>query len=362
MGCSSSKASEPSQQAGGQAGGQEKATEVAPAEPVGPPCEPARLPSNASNAEIDAAVATIEKGKVIGQEKFQEAIMKLLIISIEGYPRALRSTMARRNEMLRKHNGNQDTCADDVKDQASNLTEEGKTWLIGMVPVLGLPGSVIYPAWRALRRCCLLAGIYGHDLNTDETRAKILSVFAGLRGAVVGEYVLEQVLQAVWVQFAGPASKFMPVGTLASKLVNVEGHVMALVGHETFTDGRRVVPPEEYALELDPEPTSSDYLALAKDSSVYGLWMVRGFGETAVEVAKNRERREATASWAVSSATAAGQATVSTAMVLGKGAVAAVTAPDAKDKAISAAGAAKDAAVGAASAAKDKLKGEPKKP
>jgi hypothetical protein len=59
----------------------------------------------------------------------------------------------------------------------------------------------------------LWAALYGHDLSSNETRAKILAVFAGLNGTLVSEYALEK---QVWVCMARPP-----------KVVNVDGGFMA---------------------------------------------------------------------------------------------------------------------------------------
>merc|ERR1712216_323083 len=112
---------------------------------------------------------------------------------------------------------------------------------------------------------------------------------------------------------------------------------MGIIGHETFTDGRRSVPPEEYEQELDPEPTRDDYLALAKDTTAYGLMRGRGLGERAIDIAKDKDRREAAASAAYTAGASAAVSAAGTAMVMSKGAVAAATAPGAADKAVGAA-------------------------
>jgi len=295
-----------------------------------------------TDRDIEAAVQKVENAKQISKEAFTKGLRRLLNLSIEGYPRALRSTMGRRNAILREHAGNQDNAVDDVKAQAGALTEEGKTWLLGVVPYVGLPAKVLYPTWRALRRCCLLAAIYGFDLNEEDTRAKILQVFCGMRAVPLGEFALESAVQMVWTMIAGPVAGFVPVGVLASKVANVEGHVMGVVGHDTFTEGRRFVPPEEYEQELDPEPTRDDYLGLMKDTSVYALMLGRSAVLRARDVATDEERRGATAVMARDAAVSSAGWALENATVVGRGVVAAATAPDAKEKAMARAAEAAD--------------------
>eukprot|EP00747_Dinoflagellata_sp_TGD_P209808 gnl/TRDRNA2_/TRDRNA2_83181_c0_seq1.p1 gnl/TRDRNA2_/TRDRNA2_83181_c0~~gnl/TRDRNA2_/TRDRNA2_83181_c0_seq1.p1 ORF type:complete len:324 (+),score=72.23 gnl/TRDRNA2_/TRDRNA2_83181_c0_seq1:42-1013(+) len=245
----------------------------------------------ADEGDVKGAVEIIENAQQVSKETFEAGIQRMLVLVIEGYPRALRSTAAKRNEILRKNNGNQDGAVEDVKEQAAALAEEGKTWMLGLLPFIGFPAKLAYPTWRCLRRVCLMAGIYGHDLQTTETRAKILHVFAGLRAVPVGEWVLEEATQAVWVAFAGPIAGALPVGTLCSKVANVEGHVLAAVGNETFQEGRQPVPPAVYMQELDPEPTAQDYLDLAKAGSAYAAYSTCSAARHAVEVARDKKRR-----------------------------------------------------------------------
>eukprot|EP00930_Biecheleria_cincta_P003868 TRINITY_DN104780_c0_g1_i1.p1 TRINITY_DN104780_c0_g1~~TRINITY_DN104780_c0_g1_i1.p1 ORF type:complete len:327 (+),score=70.20 TRINITY_DN104780_c0_g1_i1:66-983(+) len=259
----------------------------------------------------------VAASKQITWEAFHNGITRLLNLTIEGYPRALRSTFARRNELLRKHSGDQAAAVEDVKAQAAAISEEAKSWLLGLVPYVGLPFAVLYPTWRLLRRVCLLAGVYGHDLDSEETRAKIVHVFGGLRAVPAGEFALEVAVQTAWTALAGPATKFIPVGTFVSKVANVEGTVMGIIGQETFSEGSQLVPEELYQELLDAEPAPGDYLALAKDTASYAFLSAWAAGTDVVTVPFNEERRTA----AVAKAAEMGRDAASTARILGVGAV-----------------------------------------
>lgn len=243
------------------------------------------------NEGLSDAKMLVESTKEISREAFEKGIRKLLNLTIEGYPRAVRSTPANRNVLLRKCHGDQDGAVEEVKAQAANITEEAKTWLLGLVPYVGLPGAVLYPSWRLLRRVCVMAGLYGHDLSSEETRAKILHVFGGLRAVPACEFAVETAVQTVWKTFVGPVAAVVPVGTLVSKVANVEGKVMGIIGQETFAEGRQVVPEEVYMQELDPEPTPHDYAALAKDGAEYALVKAWSLGGEAVAIALDDKRR-----------------------------------------------------------------------
>mmetsp|Transcript_19383 Transcript_19383/g.31967 ORF Transcript_19383/g.31967 Transcript_19383/m.31967 type:complete len:329 (-) Transcript_19383:197-1183(-) len=295
-------------------------------------------PTDSTNASAaatsdDAAADGAEKepdaaadAQRITKEAFMTGMMKLLNLSINGYPRAIRSTYARVNEQLRNCGGDQDVAVEQVKASAADLTEETKTWFIGLVPYVGFPAKLIYPTWRALRRVCLMAGLYGHDLSAEVTHAKIVHVFAGMRAVPIGECLLETAVQALWVALAGPVAGFLPVGVLASKVANVEGHVMGVIGSETFTEGRQPVPEEVYMEELDAQPTHSDYLALAKDSAIYAAVGAAMTPKYAFDVARDKERRDA----ALASAKDVGTAAVGAAVTITKGAVAAAPGAAAK--------------------------------
>lgn len=241
---------------------------------------------------VAGAAAAVEEAKTVTKENFEKAILKLLRLAIEGYPKALRSTPARRNEMLRKHSGNQDSCIGEVKESASKMSEEGKTWLLGLVPYVGLPAAVLYPSWMMLRRVCLMASLFGLDLGESKSQAKILHAFAGLRGVPAAECAVEMAVQAVWNAFAGPVAGVIPVGTLVTKVANVEGQVVDFVGKDTFAVERRPIPPEEYNQELDPEPTMRDYADLAMEGTAASLATAWYGAREGMDIALDGQRRE----------------------------------------------------------------------
>jgi len=97
------------------------------------------------------------------------------------------------------------------------------------------------------------------------------------------------------------------------------------MGNDTFKDGRRIVPSEEYELELDPEPTRDDYLSLAKEGSAHVLMQARMRALAVLEGAKDQSTRRAVAGQVLEAGKGAVVTTAGTAVILGKGAVAAAT-------------------------------------
>jgi len=212
-------------------------------------------------------------------------------LAIDGYPKALRSTLAKRNELLRETMGDQDRAADVVKERAGALKEEGKTWLLGLVPYVGLPAALLYPTWTLMRRVCLLAAVYGLDMKGEDTRGRILHVFAGLRAVPAAEYALETAVQLVWTTFAGPVASVLPVGTLVSKVANVEGVVLSQIGKDTFAEKRQPVSSAIFDEILDPEPTAADYVALAKEGTSIALYTAWKGTQTAATTLQDRDKR-----------------------------------------------------------------------
>lgn len=303
--------------------------------------------------KVAAAKEVIETGSKVSREVFVQAMQKLLNLAISGYPRAMRSTRAKRNELLRAQGGgeekHQDAAVELVRSSAAKLSEETKTWVLGLVPYVGLPSKVLYPTWCALRRVCLLAGVYGHDLEAEATKVRMLHAFCGMRSVPIAELVLETAVQAVWEAVAGPAAAFVPVGVLTSKVANVEGHVMAVVGKEQFGEGRRDVPESEYEQVLDGEPSVEDYLGLAKDSVAYAILRSWAVGrDSALMALDARQRDEALAEVLRKGKLAAAGGTTVAGMVatLATGAVAA--APGMAAKGVALAGEAMAAAPGIA--------------
>lgn len=303
-----------------------------------PAAQPAAVGSDAvptpasatSNGEA-TAIVEVEQAKQITKDAFNAGMKKLLILAIDGYPKALRSTLARRNAELRQTNGDQDAACEVVKARAAAMSEEGKTWLLGLVPFIGFPAQLLYPTWMIMRRVCLLAAIYGLDLSSEDTRGRILHVFAGLRAVPAVECGMEMAVQAVWVALVGPVAGIVPVGTLVTKVTNVEGHVVDAMGRETFSEMQRKVPEAEYAAELDPEPTLNDYLDLAKQGTAFALYSaMKAPGKVVSTMADKDKRTEAmgqatdVARQSVDTGIKVGTAAANVGMAVGAGAVALV--------------------------------------
>mmetsp|Transcript_181375 Transcript_181375/g.575712 ORF Transcript_181375/g.575712 Transcript_181375/m.575712 type:complete len:145 (-) Transcript_181375:202-636(-) len=56
-----------------------------------------------------------------------------------------------------------------------------------------------------------------------------------MRSFLAGEFAIEMAIQGVWIAFVGPVAALVPVGMLASKIANVEGTVMGIIGQDSAT-------------------------------------------------------------------------------------------------------------------------------
>jgi len=306
MGCIKSKPEE-SGPAGQPAEG---ATTEKPAESAPTELKPAETEST------EPAVASGDRAADVAQEAFQNAAKSLLLIAIDGYPRAIRSTLARRNELLRKHCGDAELAAEEALGTAGGFTEEAKQFLLCLVPYIGIPTSVVYPLWKDLRLVCLVAGVFGHDLQDADVQVRVMYAASGITGgAVLGAKALEKAVQMLWAKVAGPARKVIPVGKVVSGLADIEGKVREAAFAE-FRGGPGVTQ-FEYLLELDPPPTLADFAQLLKDVGVQTVDQVIQKGREMADAEKRQELQ--------AKLVGLGQAAAGTALDVGRSSTAAAT-------------------------------------
>jgi len=222
-----------------------------------------------------AALAAAGEAAEVGQEAFVNAAKALVAIAITGYPRAIVSTRSKRNSLLRRHFGDAETAAREVMAKNGSFKDEAKHYLLALVPGIGIPAAVVYPLWIRLRRVCLVAALFGHDLQDDAVQAKIMYAAAGIEGGYQGHMAnntLQAAIQAVWRATAGPVTKFLPVGAVVGMFVGIEGRINEAV-LRAFQDGPGVTELE-YMLTLDQAPTMNEFLQLIKDGGAQTMEQV----------------------------------------------------------------------------------------
>eukprot|EP00930_Biecheleria_cincta_P054968 TRINITY_DN41341_c0_g1_i1.p1 TRINITY_DN41341_c0_g1~~TRINITY_DN41341_c0_g1_i1.p1 ORF type:complete len:1899 (+),score=291.02 TRINITY_DN41341_c0_g1_i1:103-5799(+) len=87
------------------------------------------------------------------------------------------SVAEKADELLREHSGSRDSAilaAAQIEDDASWRTKL-PDFLIQQVPVVGCGTVLLRELWRNIRRCALIAQLYGHDTRSTETQALILT-------------------------------------------------------------------------------------------------------------------------------------------------------------------------------------------
>lgn len=88
-------------------------------------------------------------------------------------------------ELLKLHRGSQQdaiSAAARLEDEASWRTKL-PDFLIQQVPVVGCSTALLRELWRNIRRCALIAHLYGHDTSTPETQALILTCLVPAGGS-----------------------------------------------------------------------------------------------------------------------------------------------------------------------------------
>ncbi|CAE7385978.1 unnamed protein product [Symbiodinium pilosum] len=184
------------------------------------------------------------------------------------------AALVTRNAALRCHGGDAEKAATDAF--AEDSTEELQERLLRLVPVVGLPASVLYPLWRLLRRTCLVASLFGHDLQQEAVLAQVLAAAGGLGSVPAAERRVETMAKALWQQMAGRWAKALPVASLITQILDLQGKGEQLV-IQLFREGPGV---QDFSRELDAEPTLADVLQLLRDTGRQTLAAAAGVART----------------------------------------------------------------------------------
>lgn len=203
----------------------------------------------------------------MAEQAFLKVAKQLVLLAVDGYPKALQSSISKRNKLLVKTNGDPEAAIQKVLNPSmdKSLQEEVKEFLLVLIPYVGVPAAIIYPLWKQLRRACVIASIYGHDLQSESVQSRILYDVAGVKaGSVAAIKVLEKAAQGLWVALAGPKAKIIPVGKICSSLADIEGKANKVMVDD-FRQGAKEVTEEEYTAEIDEEPTLQEMAAVLKE-------------------------------------------------------------------------------------------------
>ena len=187
-------------------------------------------------------------------------------------------TVVRRNVLLTVHGGDVDLALGAVGKQYL-LTGKLSKAAAASVPLVGLAYSTIGPLWDKMRDTCVIAAIYGHDIEDDEVQGRIFQCVGemmfekgesgGGTSAIVksvGKKITARISQRSAssaainsTPFLGAAVNIVIQKTIATELREVQSTAMV-----TFKDGGRVIPKEEYLVE-DSEALQAGKLRYISD-------------------------------------------------------------------------------------------------
>lgn len=226
------------------------------------------MPEEEANLDPDGPLSEGEKKEEVTKETFEEVAMILLNLAIEGHPRAIRSIYAKRNQVLRDFDGDQEAAVTSImeyKPPEKTMKEQVAHLLVRMMPGINISVRVVYPMWIQVRNTCLLAAALGYDMSSEETHAQVIQAFAGVKTAVGAEAGLSMALQMAWTALAGPVAALIPVGSLVGEMTDLASKGKAEVLAKLREGKTGPVGPDIYTEELDPEPTMEERWAVLKE-------------------------------------------------------------------------------------------------
>jgi len=222
---------------------------------------------------------------------FENTISSLVLVAGNGYPRALRSTLAIRNELLRRHHGDVEAAAQEVVNDSPTFIAEARQYLMVLVPEIGIPAMIVIALWSQLRKACLVAALFGHDLTNPDVQVRILYASAGSKvGASIAKAGLVKATEFLWAKVVakaglGSMAHMVPATAIVLALADIQDRVDQGVIEE-FREGRRYLLESHYRPVLDAEPSFLDFMDLIREIGTQSLSETIAKG---TELAQNAE-------------------------------------------------------------------------
>ena len=179
-------------------------------------------------------------------------------------------TVDRRNVLLTRNGGEVEGALRMVAHKGL-LTDTLPGLAASSIPFVGIAYNMIHPVWEQMRAVCLIAALYGHDIEKDEeVQEQILICVMGDRaeakakgkkgvaGKVAGK-AADKLAQHVASKFAAKQASAMaicsgPVAPILNAMVSEgmskEAAMSTAAAEETFRENAREVPKEEYWVDL----------------------------------------------------------------------------------------------------------------
>lgn len=89
-------------------------------------------------------------------------------------------TIDRRNVLMTRNSGDVEKSLGQVTNKGL-LTDRLPGLAASSIPFVGVAYNMINPVWEQMRAVCLVAALYGHDMESDDIQAQILTCVMGDR-------------------------------------------------------------------------------------------------------------------------------------------------------------------------------------
>lgn len=237
-------------------------------EPEGP-SKPAEKPEKMKIDKVDMNDPLMKVS--MSKDAWKQPMMDMLYLAIHGKPGVVRSALASRNALLRQTKGNPDAAARIIIDAGDFYQDEMRAYLLPFIkfdiPGIGFPEALVVTTWMEMRRICIIAALFGHDLEQETVQARVLLATAGMRSfdILAVEHVVPWALDQLWAAICTaalvPVAAVLPVGSIITGLLKLNSKATTVVIKE-FKEDAKVVPESEYSQELEPQYVLADAMKL----------------------------------------------------------------------------------------------------
>ncbi len=181
------------------------------------------------------------------------------------------STIDRRNVLLTRNDGDVNRSLGMVTSKGL-LTERMPGLAASSLPFVGVAYNMINPVWEQMRAVCLVAALYGHDVENDEDmKAQVLTCVMGDRaemkakgskkgmGDKAAKAAMDKLTESMGRKFATQQASALAIcsgpiapvlGAMTGAAMNKATSVSTEYAIEYFHAGSRVIPEEEWKLNL----------------------------------------------------------------------------------------------------------------
>eukprot|EP00928_Gymnodinium_smaydae_P062314 TRINITY_DN46210_c0_g1_i1.p1 TRINITY_DN46210_c0_g1~~TRINITY_DN46210_c0_g1_i1.p1 ORF type:complete len:279 (-),score=81.48 TRINITY_DN46210_c0_g1_i1:90-926(-) len=237
-----------------------------PAEPGPKPVPEGKTDSGGVDMNSPAMMVTMTK------DAWKEPMMDMLTLAINGKPGVIRSARASRNALLRETNGDADAAAQLIISSEDYYQDEVRSFLLPFIkfdiPGVGFPEALVVTSWMEMRRICVIASLFGHDLHCDRVQGRVLLATAGMRSfdIMAVEHVVPWALDQLWAALctaaAVPIASVLPVGSIITGLLKLNDKATTMIVIKQFKEDATPVPKSEWEQELEPQYVLADAMKL----------------------------------------------------------------------------------------------------